>query len=193
MPVVIPADLTIVTLVSNGTNQPQRFTEDLASNLLQLASALWQSRADISFRRASIQTVTEEMPPGMRGDVVDDSGYHFLASRYRAGLGVRVLFVDRTARGDLGGQSRAQTRVCFVKYEPNPPAGSRMLAHELGHLLGLHHIDNPAQAGPGNEALQASWLRNLMYSGALNPDAEINADQRQAALSSELARRSGGG
>jgi hypothetical protein len=67
-----------------------------------------------------------------------------------------------------------------------------MLAHELGHLLELHHIDNPAQAGPGNEALQASWMRNLMYSGALNPDAEINADQRQTARSSALARQFGG-
>jgi hypothetical protein len=106
MAIVIPADLTIVTL----SGQPQRFTEEYASNLLQLASALWQNRADITFRRASCQRVTEEMPPGMRADVIDDSGYHFLASRYRAGAGVRVLFVDRTARGDLGGQSRAETR-----------------------------------------------------------------------------------
>ena len=188
MPIVIPADLTIVTL----SGQPQRFTEEYASNLLQLASALWQSRGDITFSRASFELVTEEMPPGMRSDVVDDSGYHFLASRHRAGRGVRVLFVDRTARADLGGQSREQTRVCFVKYEENPPSASRMLAHELGHLLGLRHINDGAQTGPGHEAEQAAQLRNLMYSGALNPDAEINSTQRQTARTSTLATQFGG-
>ena len=188
MAIVIPADLTIVTL----SGQQQRFTEDYASNLLQLASALWQNRAEITFRRNSIQTVTEEMPAGMRADAIDDAGYHFLASRYKADLGVRVLFVDRTARGDLGGQSREQTRVCFVKYEENPPSASRMLAHELGHLLGLRHIDDGAESGPGHETEQAARMRNLMYSGALNPDAEVNSTQRQTARSSDLARKFGG-
>ena len=192
MPIVIPANLTIVTLRTGGANQPQRFTERLAADLLRLANTLWQDRAEITFPLASCQSVVEEMPPGMRADVVDDNGYHFLVSRYRAGAGVRVLFVDRTARAELGGQSRAQTRVCFIKYEANQGAASRMLAHELGHLLELHHVDDPSLAGPGNEAMQATWLRNLMYSGALNPDAEINADQRQQARSSALARQFGG-
>jgi hypothetical protein len=188
MPIIIPADLTVVTI----SGQQQRFTLQSAENLLQLASTIWQSRADISFRRASCEAVTETMPAGVRADVIDDGGYHYLASRYRAVNGVRVLFVDRTARADLGGQSRAQTLVCFIKYEPNDQAASRILAHELGHLLELHHLDNQAQAGPGNEARVASWMRNLMYSGALNPDAEINDTQRTTARSSALARRFGG-
>ncbi len=188
MPIIIPADLTIVTI----SGQQQRFTESIVANLLNLASSLWQTRAEISFRRASCQTVTEEMPAGVRADAIDEGGYHYLASRYRAGTGVRVLFVDKTARADLGGQSRAQTRVCFIKYEANDGAASRMLAHELGHLLELHHIDDRSQAGPGTEALQASWARNLMNSGALSPDAEINDSQRSTARSSALARQFGG-
>jgi len=188
MPIVIPADLTIVTI----SGQQQRFTEEFASTLLQLASALWQARADITFRRASIETVSEEMPAGMRADVVDDAGYHYLVHAHPAGLGVRVLFVDRTARQELGGQARHETRVCFVKYLENSGTASRLLAHELGHLLELPHIDDPNVTGPGTESIRAPWMRNLMFSGALTPDAEINADQRQRARSSAIARRFGG-
>jgi hypothetical protein len=193
MPIIIPADLTIVTLRNNGTNQPQRFTESYAANLLGLASSIWQDRAEIGFRRNSCQSVVEEMPAGMHADVLDESGYHFLVSRYRAGLGVRVLFVDRTVRPELGGQARHQTRVCLIKYEQNPGAASRMLAHELGHLLELPHIDDRSVSGPGSEATRAPWLRNLMFSGALTPNAEINDDQKRQARLSALARQFGGG
>lgn len=192
MPIVIPADLTIVTLRSNGTTQPQRFTEQYASNLLQLASTIWQDRAEITFRRASCESVVDEMPPGMRSDVLEDNGYHFLVSHHRANLGVRCIFVDRTVRPELGGQSRHETRVCLIKYESNPGAASRMLAHELGHLLELPHIDDRNVQGPGTEEIRAPWIRNLMFSGALTPDAEINDQQRQLARSSALARQFGG-
>jgi len=189
MAIVIPVDLTVVTL----SGQPQRFTLKEAANLLQLASALWQNRAGITFSRGECKTETVEMPGGSRTDAVDESAYHFLASKFRAGTGCRALFVDKTARDDLGGSSRADTRVCFVKYQSDSQSASRMLAHELGHLLGLPHINDPSKTGPGYESVQASWTRNLMNAGALNPDAEINDDQKKAAQTSDLAKKFGGG
>ena len=192
MAINIPADLTIVTLRSGGSDLAQRWTEEYAAAVLRQASDLMRSRTDIEFFRASVEQVVEEMPAGVMSDTVDEAGYHFLAAAHKAGNGVRVLLVDRVSRADLGGQSRQQTRVCLVAYGSDATSTSRMLAHELGHLLSLPHIDENQRRRPGQERLVASWMRNLMYSGALNPAAELSDTQVRAARSSPLSRRFGG-
>lgn len=192
MPITIPADLTIVTLRNSSGVLPQRFTEEYAETLLQSASTLLQSRIDIAFRKNSIQTVIVEMPGDTRSDVVTEAGYHYLASVYRAVSGVQVLYVDSVDRAELGGQSRHQTRVCLISYRTDDgSAATRVLAHELGHLLELPHIDETRISGPGREREVAARMRNLMYSGALNPAAELNSSQRTTARSSAVARRFG--
>ena len=192
MAITIPADLTIVTLRENGRELPQRWTSAYAASVLQQASALLKSRTNIEFPRASCEQVVEEMPVGAAADTVDEAGYHFLTAAHKASNGVRVLLVDQVARPELGGQSRRETGVCLIAYGLDAGATSRMLAHELGHLLALPHIDSGRRAGPGQENQVASWMRNLMYSGALNPAAELTPSQVQAARSSPLARRFGG-
>jgi hypothetical protein len=190
--ITIPADLTIVTLRGRGGELPQRWTTAHAVSVLQQASDLLRSRANIEFSRGTVEQVVEEMPAGGASETVDEAGYHFLAAAHKAGNGVRALLVDRVSRAELGGQSRQQTRVCLVAYGSDAAATSRMLAHELGHLLSLPHVDSGRRPGPGQERLVASWMRNLMYSGALNPAAELTDMQVRAARSSPLARRFGG-
>src|SRR5215470_1029044 len=192
MAITIPADLTIVTLRSGGGELAQRWTEQYATALLRQASDLWRSRTNIEFSRESVEQVVEEMPSGATSDTVDEVGYHFLAAAHKAGDGVRAILVDRVSRADLGGPSRQETRVCLVAYGSDPASTSRMMAHELGHLLSLPHVDSERRPGPGQERLVASWMRNLMYSGALNPAAELTDTQVRAARSSPLARRFGG-
>lgn len=191
MPIQIPADLTIVTLRTGGRELAQRWAEPHARSVLKSASELLRARADIQFSLGTCEAVTEEMPEGARADAVDEPGYHFLAAAHRAGNGVRILLVDRVARAELGGQSRHETRVCLVTYGADVGATSRMLAHELGHLLELPHVDGVGRAGPGQERQVAARLRNLMYSGALNPAAELTPDQVQRARASALASRFG--
>jgi hypothetical protein len=191
MSIQIPADLTIVTLRAAGSELPQRFTESYAGAVLRGASETLRTRADIEFRLGTCERVVEDMPAGASSDVVDESGYHFLASAHRAGTGVRVLLVDRVSRPELGGQSRSQTRVCLIAYDADQAATARILAHELGHLLELPHVDEARRAGPGQERQIAAWMTNLMYSGALNPQAELNPEQVRFARSSALARRFG--
>src|SRR5215510_5051805 len=116
MSIQIPADLTIVTLRASGSELPQRFTESHAISILQAAGNLLRDRADIEFRLGLFESVIEEMPDSVRSDAVDDGGYHFLASRHPARTGVRVLLVDRAASGELGGESRRETRVCLLVY-----------------------------------------------------------------------------
>lgn len=192
MPVQIPVDITIVTLRYKGQEQPQRWTDAYAKSILEAASATWNDRADIEFKLASSERAVEEMPTGMLGDTVDGSGYHFLAHQHPAGNGARVLLVDKVSLRDLGGEAREKIRICLVAYGSDKDPVARMLAHELGHLLSLNHIDDPKLRGPGQEKLVAQWLVNLMYSGALNPAAEVNDRQVKAARSSDLAKRFGG-
>jgi len=192
MPISIAADITIVTLRAGGQELPQRFTETFARTLLQQASDLLKTRADIEFRLNSCERVVEEMPAGASSDTVDEAGYHFLAAVHRAVTGARILLVDRVSRTELGGEARYQTRVCLVAYGSDVISTARLLAHELGHLLELPHIDQARTGGPGQERQIAAWMRNLMYSGALNPAAELTPDQVHRARSSGLARRFGG-
>jgi hypothetical protein len=192
MPIQIPADVTIVTLRAAGRELPQRFTETHARSILEGASDLLRARAEVEFPLGICERVVDEMPTGALADAVDEPGYHYLAAAHRAGRGVRVLLVDRVSRRELGGQARHQTRVCLVAYGADVSATSRMLAHELGHLLELPHPDDARRGGPGQEQQTAAWMRNLMYSGALNPNAELTPDQVRQARSSTLARRFGG-
>ncbi len=192
MAITISADLTIVTLRSRGGELAQRWTEEYATSVLRQASDLLRSRTNIEFSRGTVERVVEEMPSDAASETVDEAGYHFLAATHKAGTGVRALLVDRVSRTELGGQSRQQTRVCLIAYGSDVAATSRMMAHELGHLLSLPHVDGGRRPGPGQERLAAAWMRNLMYSGALNPAAELTETQVQAARSSPLARRFGG-
>lgn len=192
MPFHIPTDLTIVTLRSEGKELPQRWTKFHAQSVLHGASAILRARADIEFRLGIVEAVIEEMPTGAQAHTVDETGYHFLAAAHRAGNGVRVLLADRLSRPDLGGQSRHQARVCLIAYSSNVDNAARILAHEFGHLLELPHIDHARRAGPGQEREAAVWARNLMNSGTLQPDAELNPAQIRQARSSALARRFGG-
>lgn len=193
MLIQIPADLTIVTLRTGMHTLPQRFTPQYAEQLLTAASNILESRANIKFTRGECTSATEELPPGMRSDAVDTSGFHFLASRFRAGTGVRVLFVDRLAQSEIGGRAREETKVAIIPYSSDLAGTARKLAHEFGHLLGhTGHANDGFSPSPGNEDQWVRMTKNLMYSGSLNPEALLTASQIATMRSSGLARQFGG-
>lgn len=193
MLIQIPADLTIITLRSGSQTLQQRFTAQYVQQLLTDASAILESRASIKFTRGECSSVTEEMPPGMRADAVDTQGFHFLTSRFRAGRGVRVLFVDRLAQTELGGRAREEKKITIIPYSSDAAGTARKLAHEFGHLLGqAGHINDGVSPSPGNENQWAQMTRNLMYSGSLNPEALLTPTQVSSMRGSQLARQFGG-
>ena len=191
MAIIIPADLTIVTLRRGDLELPQRWTAEHAVAVLRHASDLLRAHANIEFPLGTCEQVVETMPAGGASDAVDEAGYDFLAATYKAGDGIRVLLVDRVVEGELGAQSRQQTRVCVIAHGSDLGATSRMLAHELGHQLALPHVDSRRTPTPGPQQSTA-WTKNLMYSGPLSRSAELTPTQVQAARSSPLARRFGG-
>jgi hypothetical protein len=190
--IIIPADLTIVTLRRGDRELPQGWTAEQAVAVLRQASDLLKSQANIEFPLGACEQVVEAMPSGGATDAVDEAGYDFLAATYKAGDGIRVLLVDRVVAAEIGAQSRQQTRVCVIAHGPDLGATSRRLAHELGHLLALPHVDSGRRPESGPPHQIAAWMRNLMHSGTLSRSAELTPTQVQAARSSPLARRFGG-
>ncbi|HEY7541250.1 MAG TPA: hypothetical protein VIF11_13970 [Methylomirabilota bacterium] len=192
MAIIIPADLTIVSLRDGERRLPQRWTTEHAIAALRLASDLLKSQANIEFALGRCEQVVETMPPAGATDAVDESGYEHLAATYRAGEGVRVLAVDRAAATEIGAHASQQTRVCVIPYGADLNATSQRLAHGLGHLLALPHVDSGRSLASSSASQVAAWTKNLMYSGALGRSPELSPTQVQAARSSPLARRFGG-
>jgi len=190
--IIIPADLTIVTLSDGERPLPQRWTTEHAIAALRLASDLLKSQADIEFPLGRCEQVIETIPPAGATDAVDESGYEHLAVTYKAGEGVRVLAVDRVAATEIGVHAAQRTRVCVIAYEADLGATARMLAHGLGHLLALPHVDSGRSLESTSASQVAAWAKNLMYSGALGRSPGLSPTQVQAARSSPLARRFGG-
>jgi hypothetical protein len=192
----IPADLTIVTLKDEKQTYPQRFTPQYAQQLLTQASSILESRANIRFTRGECKSVTEEVQKGMKADAVDETGFHYLTARFRAGQGVRVIFIDKLANPKIGGRSREEKKMVILPYETDLGGTALKLAHELVHLLGITpHIDEvPGSVtnSPGNEAQYSQIRNNLMYSGGLSNEALLTQSQIGTMRSSRLARQFGG-
>jgi hypothetical protein len=196
MLIQIPADLTIVTLKDSRQTYPQRFTTQYAQQIFEKASSILESRTNIKFTRGECKTLVEEVPPGTRADAVDDTGFHFLTAAFRAGRGVRVIFVDKLAKDEIGGRSREEKKVVILPYATDLGGIAVKLAHELGHLLGVEkHIDegpDRVTPEPGNEVQYSQMRNNLMYSRSLSPEALLSPSQIATMRSSRLARQFGG-
>lgn len=192
MAIIIPADLTIVTLRDGGRELPQRWTAEHAVAVLRQASNLLKGQADIEFHLGACEEVVDVMPSGGAPDALDEAGYDVLASAYTAGDGVRVLLVDRVSGPEPGVHAWQPSRVCALAWGADLGAASRMMAHGLGHLLSLPHVDSGRASETSRDNRVAAWTKNLMYSGPLSSSAALTPTQVRAARSSPLARRFGG-
>jgi len=134
--------------------------------------------ADVRFHVASFDAATEEIPNG--AERVDLNGFQYLARRFPPRSGLSVLLVADFERGDLGGQAVEEQSVCIVCALGDPGTG-KVLAHELGHLLALPHVERDSR--------RANW--NLMYP-AYRAGDELTAVQIARARASRTGRRFGG-
>lgn len=135
------------------------------------------SPAGVQFHVASFDTPTSEIPNG--AERVDLNGFQYLARQFPAHGGLSVLLVADFERSDLGGQAVEEQSVCIVCALGDPGTG-KVLAHELGHLLALPHVDRDTR--------RANW--NLMYP-AYRAGDELTAEQVVLARGSRTGRRFG--
>lgn len=136
------------------------------------------SPTGIQFHVACFDTPTAEIPNG--ADRVDLNGFQYLARQFPAKSGLSVLLVADFERSDLGGQAVEEQSVCIVCALGDPGTG-KVLAHELGHLLALPHVERDSR--------RANW--NLMYP-AYRAGDELTPAQVALAVGSRTGRRFGG-
>ena len=172
----VPLDVYNVTLVINGIRHPPaHWTEGGFAAVLAQANTIW-AQADICFFQQSFSGREVELLNRDSNVVVTSGDQQYLASRLRGQQRLSVILVDQArsrdpAAGMVGGVAMEQFRACVLAWSGNWSAAGRYLAHEFGHLLGLHDLmQNPADAG------------NLMWGAVGDPaSAVLNADQRTTA------------
>ncbi len=200
MPIRIPVDAHLVTLVATvdrveertvrvGTRTaarrervretqrtPPGRDDENVRHIFELSNAIW-AQAEIAFDLRSIAPADDELPGDRpHPEIVDQSGFTYLASRYRGREGASLILVRQFDGPDLGGQAIESLGACVLPRLGDVLSG-KVLAHEFGHLLGLDHVDDHY---------------NLMYP-ALSAAQNLTPEQRSRAAASRLATGSRGG
>jgi hypothetical protein len=171
----IPVGVFVPTLTINNTNIANRWTESDFNNVLNIANQFWQV-AKIEFRKTSFnnQVTVELLNQNSSGRLIR-ADQLFIGHRFRpTTAGVSVVLVNEAessdrAAGVVGGTAMQVYRSCLLAYSSNPRTVGLYLAHEFGHLLGLHDI----YTGNGN---------NLMYGALGTGVGRLNPSQCRIAL-----------
>ncbi len=184
MPIIIPIDAHIVTLLVFQKPQPSKWTVSFVKQLVEASSNFWNKAAGISF---SLRSCVAENPVELinASSVVDDTGFYFLRAQYppKANNAVSMLLINSFANASNPGKSVESLITCGISYYTSTvDANSKNLSHELGHLLSLPHIKRSKD--PVRD------VSNLMYEGAHL--MQLEPEQIKAAQNSDLAKRFGG-
>ena len=187
MAIVIPVNTYIVTL--NGVDP--RWTDDSIRSAFQGANRIW-SKSGISFSVRSVGAFSDSVINGPASGAMNNETFFYLLANY-PGRDYPVAFFVHQFAGTEGGTSTVIKKMNWglaVGYSSNQAENSRILSHELGHLVSLDHVDKDVHVSP--KTPMPAWMRkNLMYS-AISLDTQLGDDQINAAKDSALAKKFGG-
>ena len=157
--------------VTTSRDVPHGHNASRIAPAVQFANTVFRP-AEIRFMLAQTSEVSVLAPMGR--EALDNQGFHLLSRQFPGGPGISLMLVNRFERGELGGQSLESAGTAIIEAMSQSQL-SRVLSHELGHLLNLHH------EGPGKVDNY-----NLMYP-ALRAGNRLDPEQITAARESRLA------
>ena len=170
----VPVNVRSLTLNINGTRTASVWTESFFNGVFNITRDIWLP-AQIRFEVASFTpNVEAELLNPTSTSRVNGSDQPYLCRLFQATTGVSLLLVNEATSRDpaasgVGGSSVAAFRTCLLAHNSNQRTVGVYLAHEFGHLLGLHDI----YTGIGD---------NLMFGALSTGENRLNREQRRLAL-----------
>jgi hypothetical protein len=184
----IPVQVFITSFAEKGQAEAAAWSCSKAVDAIGVANRIWKA-ADVQFGSKECKVDTPlDVAKDARGN--DQRILDTLSYRRPATGVVNIFLVNAIPNLNAGGSSYLDSDpepACFVQWYGETEANGRALAHELGHLLGLDHLE----VGYSNEQRAAKQIHNLMVKG-LATGTELSADQIKTARGSKLAKRFGG-
>lgn len=171
-----------------GGAEPAKWDCDAAKKALDVVNTIWL-KAKIAFVMSDRVTDRPyDMAKSARNN--DQLVLGALSFRHDPDNAVHVYLVNPIPNLSAGGSSYLHSDpepASFVQWYGNDFANGRALAHELGHLMSLDHVE----IDYANESQAAALRSNLMTKG-LSVGSDLTDQQIGTARGSKLVQRFGG-
>jgi hypothetical protein len=184
----IPLQIYITPFAQKGVKEPAKWSCDAATVALNVVNAIW-SKASVQF---VIHQCLEDKPLDMAKNARnnDQRLLDVLTSRHMPDDFVHIFLVNPIENLTAGGTSYIDSDpepASFVQWYSNAVSNGRAWAHELGHLMGLDHVEIDY-----TNAKQAAALGNNLMTKGLSMGKDLTRNQIGKVQGSKLVKRFNG-
>ena len=186
----IPLKIFPVTLHLGTTDITVQYTDQRIRQVVSIANQIWEP-ASISLSIRCIQPRVVNPPPGS-GSHINDTIFFFLQHEVRdvSQQTVKVALTGQTSHNLHAGKATINGRFCLLPWGPGGETNGtrgKVLAHELGHLMGLEDFRGAVITPRMSTSDQLDITQNLMASH-VSAGTRLRQEQRIAVGRSPLSR-----